>query len=299
MIDYTERLAAVMADVVRRVPALGFIDLADLLVFARFGRRRAGGAFATCHSLDLPPSEPDRYTWTDRRTRRVARQSEWFVVRSPEVRVGGRRIRYLVSFVLPRFADETLERSGKQALYPGGAPWIAKLDTIVHELYHIDPGDAGLRRPVRADGSPSRQAHSPAFHRDVAAMVGAYLATGPDPGLLEFLTRDFRALAAREGPVVATVFRTYPSFPQRFLDPLDPQPPGAQGAVVRLRRRRQPRAYTERDLVRRRFRGRGAPVPLEPAPPSRVDRVVRPAWLRGAAADRPAAMSAQRRLPFD
>ena len=297
MTDYTARLAAVMADVVRRVPALGFIDLRDVLVFARFGRRGAGGAFATCHALDLPPSEPDRYTWADRRTRRVVRQSEWFVARSPEVRVGGRRIRYLLSFALPRFADETLERSGKQALYPGGPPWIAKLDTLVHELYHIDPGDAGLRRPVRADGTPSRQAHSPAFYKEVAALVRAYLAARPDPALLEFLTRDFRTLAERDGPVVGTVFRTWPSFPQRYLEPLDPQPSAGPGEIVRLPRRRQPDVYTERDLVARRFRGRGAPVPLEPsARPRAAGSAAGPAWPRAAAADRAPCAG---RLPFD
>jgi len=298
MIDYTARLAAVMADIVRRVPALGFIDLRDVLVFARFGRRGAGGAFATCHALDLPPTAPDRYTWSDRRTRRVVRQSEWFVVRSPEVRVDGRRIRYLLSFALPRFADETLERSGKGALYPGAAPWIARLDTIVHELYHIDPGDAGLRRPVRADGTPSRQSHSPAFYRDVAALVHAYLEARPDPALLEFLTLDFRTLAARHGPVVGTVFRTWPSFPQRYVEALDPQPPAGPGELVRLPRRRQPCVYTERDLETWRFRGRGAPVPLDPSrrrgawePPA-----ARPAWPRAAAADRPPVAC---RLPFD
>jgi len=297
MIDYTARLTAVMADVVRRVPALGFIDLRDVVVFARFGRRGAGGAFATCHALDLPPSEPDRYTWTDRRSRRVVRQSEWFVARSPEVRVDGRRIRYLLSFALPRFADETLERSGKHALYPDGAPWIAKLDTIVHELYHIDPGDAGLRRPVRADGTPSRQAHSPAFYEGVAALVHAYLAARPEPALLEFLTLDFRTLARRAGPVVGSVFRTFPSFPQRYLEALVPQPPAGPGEIVRLPRRRQPRVYTERDLETWRFRGRGAPVPFDPAPRPRAKGLAaRPAWPRAAAADRPPVAS---RLPFD
>jgi len=260
MIDYTERLAALMTDVVRRVPALGFIDMREVLVFARHGRRSAGGAFATCHSLDQPPSEPDRYTWNDRRTGRVLRQSEWFVVRSPEVWRDGWRIRYLISFSLPRFCDETLDRSGKRAQYPEAAPWVAKLDTVVHELYHIDPGDEGIRRSPRADGTASRHAHGPAFYRDVGAMVGAYLATRPDPALLEFLACDFNTLVARHGNVMATTFRTYPSFPQRYLDPMDPQPSPAGGRLVRLARRRQPRCYTEQDLVLRRFKSRGAPV---------------------------------------
>jgi hypothetical protein len=260
MIDYTERLAALMSDVVCRVPALGFIDMREVLVFARYGRRSAGGAFATCHSLDQPPSEPDRYTWADRRTGRIVRQSEWFVARSPEVWRDGRRIRYLISFSLPRFCDETLDRSGKRAYYPGAAPWVARLDTVVHELYHIDPGDDGIRRPPRADGTASRRAHGSAFYRHVSAMVGSYLAARPDPSLLEFLACDFDTLVARHGTVVATTFRTYPSFPQRYLEPMVPQPSPAAGRLVRLARRRQPRRYTEQDLVRRRFKSRGAPV---------------------------------------
>ena len=38
MINYTERLTLLMQDVVTRVEALSFIDMADVLVFARQGR---------------------------------------------------------------------------------------------------------------------------------------------------------------------------------------------------------------------------------------------------------------------
>ena len=55
-----------MQDIVSRVPALSFIDVADVLVFARPGRTSAEGAFATCHCLSLPPSEPGYYFWRDR-----------------------------------------------------------------------------------------------------------------------------------------------------------------------------------------------------------------------------------------
>src|SRR3981081_4108638 len=112
MINYTERLTLLMQDVVSRVPALSFIDMADVLVFARSGRSNAEGAFATCHCLSLPPrepgsyfwrcrstwggpsaegafapchclslppSEPGYYFWRDRSTRALTRRSEWFV----------------------------------------------------------------------------------------------------------------------------------------------------------------------------------------------------------------------------
>src|ERR671924_532816 len=123
MINYTDRLARLMTDVVRRTPRLSFIDLNEVLLFGRFGRAEAEGAFATCHCLTLPESEPGYYFWRDRSTGQLTRRSEWFVTKSPEVRVGNTRVKYLISFVLPRFCDQTLERSRKADLYPGGAPW--------------------------------------------------------------------------------------------------------------------------------------------------------------------------------
>ena len=129
MINYTERIALLMQDVVRRTPSLSFIDLSEVLVFARFGRSDAEGAFATCHCLTLPESEPGYFFWRDRITGELTRRSEWFVTKSPSVRLGETSVKYLISFVLPRFCDQTLERSRKAHLYPGAPGWIAKLDT--------------------------------------------------------------------------------------------------------------------------------------------------------------------------
>ena len=157
MINYTERIALLMQDVVSRTPALGFIDLREVLVFGRFGRPEAEGAFATCHCLTLPETEPGYYFWKDRATGELTRRSEWFVTKTPEVRVGDTRIKYLISFVLPRFCEQTLERSWKAELYgEPSMPWVAKLDTIIHELYHIDPAATGLRQFANADGTRAR-----------------------------------------------------------------------------------------------------------------------------------------------
>jgi len=37
VINYTEHLTQLMQDIVLRVPALSFIDISEVLVFARFG----------------------------------------------------------------------------------------------------------------------------------------------------------------------------------------------------------------------------------------------------------------------
>ena len=75
MINYTEHLTVLMHDIVSRVPTLSFIDIRDVLVFARFGRSHAEGAFATCHCLSLPASEPGHYFWRDRASGRITREA--------------------------------------------------------------------------------------------------------------------------------------------------------------------------------------------------------------------------------
>ena len=254
MINYTERITLLMEDVVRRTPRLSFIDLREVLVFGRFGRTDAEGAFATCHCLTLPESDPGYYFWRDRSTGELTRRSEWFVTKSPEVYIGRRRIKYLVSFVLPRFCDQTLERSRKADLYEPGTPgWMAKLDTVVHELYHIDPDETGIRRVARADGTNSPRSHGPGFYEEVAEMVRAYLATDPDPSLYDFLEQDFAALSERYGGVVATTFRNFPSFPQRYMQALDAPPLDPEIKIEPLKPATQPLLYTEDDLHIRQF----------------------------------------------
>src|SRR4029450_5663765 len=132
MINYTERITLLMEDVGRRTPRLSFIDLREVLVFGRFGRTDAEGAFATCHCLTLPESDPGYYFWRDRSTGQLTRRSEWFVTKSPIVRIGGTRVKYLISFVLPRFCDQSLERSRKSDLYSADAP--RRLSKLEHTL---------------------------------------------------------------------------------------------------------------------------------------------------------------------
>lgn len=258
MINYTDRLTLLMRDIVARVPALSFIDMDSVLVFARFGRLRTAGPVATCHCLTLPPSDPGYYFWRDRDTGEVTRRSEWFRMRSPSVTLDGREMTYLISFALPRFCDQSLERSRKRRFYRRDSDaWLAKLDTVVHELYHIAPDGHGIRRLERADGTASASCHSPAFFSDVAEMVKTYLDSGPDPAMFDFLRHDFATLDALHAGVTATSFRAFPSYPQRFLERLSEQPPCdpalADVQVDPWPSSRRRHVYTEADLRVRRF----------------------------------------------
>ena len=256
MINYTERISLLIEDVVKRVPTLRYIDPARLLVFARFGRSQADGAYATCHCLTLPSSEPGYYFWRDRRSGAITRRSEWFITKSPTVQLGAKSIDYLISFCLPRFCDQSFARSRKHSLYPEAEPWVAKLDTIVHELYHVDPTGCGIRRILRSDGSVSIHAHSPEFFVDVARMVQAYLATGPDPAVYDFLREDFAGLTAKHGGVVGTTFKGFPSYPQRYTEVASDQPE-LRELAVRVEPMKRPALqtrYTGDDLYMREFR---------------------------------------------
>jgi len=221
-------------------------------VFARFGRSDAEGAFATCHSLGLPPSEPGYYFWRDRASGRITRRSEWFVTKSPEVRIGATKIKYLISFVLPRFCEQSLARSWKRELYGDAESWVAKLDTIVHELYHIDPEATGIRQVANANGSRSRL-HGPDFYREVVGIVKSYLSSKPNPAIIEFLQSDFAGLEARYGGVVATTFRNFPSFPRRYIEVCTSLPVDAAVKLEPLKPFSQPALYTEDDLHVRQF----------------------------------------------
>jgi hypothetical protein len=254
MINYTDRVRLLMADIVSRVPALSEIDMRSVVVFARHGRSSTHGAYATCHSLMLPDSEPAYYYWRDRRTGHLRRRSEWFVMRSPAVQVDGARVSHLISIALPRFCDQTLVGSRKERTYPRGADWLAKLDTIVHELYHIDPRSGGIRQGVRADGRPAVVTHTPQFFKDVTRIVGDYLASGPDPAMYDFLGANFETLRRQHGGMVGVTFRGYPSFPQRFRERLAEQPGTPRVLqVVALNTTRHRDRFDDEDLVMRQF----------------------------------------------
>jgi hypothetical protein len=247
-----------MHDITARVPTLGFIDLSRVLVFARPGRSSADGAYASCHSLGLPVSDPGYFFWRDRTTGAITRRTEWFVTKSPEVLVGNRLMNYMISFALPRFTDQTLKRSRKRLLYPDGtADWVAKLDTVIHELYHVDPEQTCLRRFTRRDGTVSDSLHSETYFEDVARLVQEYLASDPNPCLLEFLKYDFDGLRARYGAVAGATFRSFPSYPRRYREVVEgqPLPADVQNAPVERVIDCSVRIFRDDDLQLREFTG--------------------------------------------
>jgi hypothetical protein len=171
---------------------------------------------------------------------------------------------------------------------------MAKLDTVIHELYHIDPEFAGIRKVEHDDGRPSNSSHGRAFLANVAEMLREYLATRPDPETYSFLMYSFAELEARFGGVLATTFRTFPSFPQRYIEVLPPSSQPAIPEAVRiepLKLPAGPKQFTERDLVSRQFlerttRSMSRREPLrQPRPEASLLRQLVPPLLQIAAAN--------------
>nr|MBA3269288.1 hypothetical protein [Acidobacteriota bacterium] len=133
----------------------------------------------------------------------------------------------------------------------------AKLDTVIHELYHIDPEQNCLRRFTRTDGSWSDALHNSTYFEDVAALVQQYLLSQPDPHLLEFLQHDFEGLQARYGAVAGTTFRSFPSYPRRYREAAlgEPLPAELQNTAVEKVIDLSGRFFSDEDLQLREFTG--------------------------------------------
>jgi hypothetical protein len=72
----------------------------------------------------------------------------------------------------------------------------------------------------------------------------------------DFLACNFSELTDRYGGVAGTAFRSFPSYPQRFTEVLDPQPRVSRDDDCRIepvKATRTATTFTERDLTVREF----------------------------------------------
>ena len=257
MINYTERIGQLMADIVARVPTLSFLDMARVLVFARAGRSDAEGPYATCHCVCLPPSEPGYYFWRDRRSGALTRRSEWFITKSPTVTLGSTHDRLhgvVLAAALLRSVgfDELAEADALRSATRRGSPSSTRSCTssTTSILNGRDPPHGARGRDVL--GELPRSALLRRRRRDGEALPR----TNPDPCVYDFLKCNLAELTERYGGVAGTAFRSFPSYPQRFTEVLDPQPRVAghdDCRVEPLKLTRTATAFTERDLTVREF----------------------------------------------
>ena len=173
--DITAALTAVCVDLAARVPELRHVQMDRVaLSFCQTRRGSTHGMLAKLTPLRFEGGEltieRDGQSWTIQRLFSGQRE-QW----------------YILSVYLPRFFD---------------LPFEEKLNTLVHELYHISPQFNGdLRRfSGRCYAHSSR---SLAYDEIVAVLCRGYLRKrSPRSRLLRFLHDDFAALRVTHGAII-------------------------------------------------------------------------------------------------
>lgn len=172
--DFTAHMRCLCGDMVQRVPDLQHICLDRVAVsFAQARSSALCGTYATLTPLRFAGGR----TETIRRGRRYGIQR----LQDPS----GREMLYILNFLLPRFLDLDFRQ---------------KLDTTVHELWHIGPQFDGDVRRFKGrcyahSGSKKR------YDMQASKLVDRWLAADPPPPLYGFLRHDFRALTEEHGKI--------------------------------------------------------------------------------------------------
>ncbi|MCL2710216.1 MAG: hypothetical protein FWE95_04990 [Planctomycetaceae bacterium] len=174
--DYTAAIATVCGDMCFRIPELRHIDMDRVAVgFSQTKNSEPFGIFGSTTPLRFENGEPFYHS----------RGRQWTVQRL--FRPNGLEYLYILYFYVPRFIE---------------LPLFQKLDTIVHELYHINPlfnGD--LRRfSGRRFAHGSKKRYDQIVHR----LVQYWLKQDPPNELWEFLCYNYRDLTDKYGKLSGT-----------------------------------------------------------------------------------------------
>lgn len=172
--DFNFHIRRLCSDMVSRVESLRHIDLERVAI--RFCQTRRSGHYGIQASLT-----PLRFAGGAQETRKRGRRYTVQPIRDPR----GCEMLYLLSFYLPRFLDR---------------PFHDKLNTVLHELWHIGPNfDGDLRRHegrCYAHSSSQKQ-----YNAAIETLASEWLSLSPPEDLYDFLRLGFRELTQRHGPV--------------------------------------------------------------------------------------------------
>jgi predicted metallopeptidase len=172
--DFTAHVRRLCADMISRLNALRHIDL-DRVAF-RFCQTRRSGQYGIQASLT-----PLRFAGGQLETQKRGRRFRVAKICDDD----GREMLYLLSFYLPRFLDR---------------PFEDKLNTILHELWHINPEFNGdiRRHEGRCYAHTSSQKR---YESVIKHLTSRWLALDPPDELFAFLRLSFRELTRAYGPV--------------------------------------------------------------------------------------------------
>ncbi|QDU60181.1 hypothetical protein Pan216_10190 [Planctomycetes bacterium Pan216] len=171
---FSRHISRLCSDITTRMDEFRHIDMRRVLVtFARCRNRRLGGLQAKLIPLRFQDGEQTQ----------VRRGFEYIV---QKVFVGEVELKYVLSFYLPRFLNQSFDE---------------KLITVLHELYHIGPDFSGDIR--RFDGTNSVHNGSQRRYDKYMAELGReYLSTRPPHVLYDFLRLSCAGLKEQYGEIV-------------------------------------------------------------------------------------------------
>jgi hypothetical protein len=156
------------------------IDVSRLLVSATFNRsnRRAG---LIAYVLPL------RYREGSPIERRVRGTKSYHYAMLP-YRHEGREILYIIYFMLPRFQNLS---------------WRDKLETVIHELYHISPHFNGDLRRLKGRSHVHGNSLQD-YDRRIKELTDSYLERFPEVrDMFDFLKMSFGEMESKWGEVIA------------------------------------------------------------------------------------------------
>ncbi len=172
--DFTLHIRRLVDDMVSRLDQLRHIDPS----LVAFGFRQTRKAVSHGMYASLTPMR-----FADGRRHTIRHGRKWGI--QQVVDASGREMLYVLSFYLPRFLE---------------LPCREKLDTVMHELWHISPRfDGDLRRyggRCYAHGSSAKH-----YDAQVDRLVNRWLSLDPPEAIYRFLHGDYRDLIHRHGSI--------------------------------------------------------------------------------------------------
>ncbi|GHT28657.1 hypothetical protein FACS18942_09260 [Planctomycetales bacterium] len=175
--DYTAHLAEVCSDICFRVPSLNHIDMRRVAVsFSQTKHCESFGTFACVVPMRFENGEMFRERCGKKWTIQHCYNKD------------GTEYLYLMYFFVPRFIELTLTQ---------------KLQTIVHELYHINPEFNGDIRRFNgrcfAHGSSQKK-----YDKTVQQFTDYWLKQEPPEEIWNFLRFNYKELTENFGRLVGT-----------------------------------------------------------------------------------------------
>jgi predicted metallopeptidase len=178
--DFTLHIRRLCEDMANRAESLQHIDMRRVAIsFSQTRLATKTGIYASLTPLRFPGGA----------SHSVRRGCKWEIQKVTDT--NGYSMLYLLNFYLPRFLDLNFRE---------------KLETVVHELWHVGPRfDGDLRRL----GS-TKYAHGASLKKydaHVKTLVDEWLSLNPPERLYSFLHDNFRELTAQHGRVIGTKIR--------------------------------------------------------------------------------------------